>query len=125
MTTRRKRSPASVAIAAAIALFVQAFLGGAWMGAQAAAGPRDAFGNVLCTANADNNSQNGSHNGGYDCDCCLSGCDVGTGIIPEASSVEAASTAYLRTSAGKPPVDAPVWRRELQPLGPRAPPARG
>lgn len=93
------------------------------MGAQAAAGPRDAFGNVLCTAHAANNSKNDPHNDGYDCDCCLSGCDVGTGIIPDASVVEPVSMAFLPASAGKRLVDTVVRRPELQPLSSRAPPA--
>lgn len=122
MSKARRRPPASVAIGAAIVLLVQAFLGGPWMGAQAAAGPRDAFGNVLCSAHKDNASRNGPHNGGYDCDCCLSGCVVGTGIIPDASAVELVSIALLPTSTAKPLVNAPVQRHELQPLSSRGPP---
>lgn len=70
-----KRWPSSAAIAAALILTFQALLGGAWMGAQAAAGPHDVFGNVLCTSDAGGAAHRSSHEGGYDCDCCLSGCD--------------------------------------------------
>ncbi|WP_246696505.1 hypothetical protein [Mesorhizobium sp. SARCC-RB16n] len=71
-------------------LIFQALLGGAWMGAQAAAGPRDAFGNVLCTTDAGGPAHGSSHEGGYSCDCCLYGCDLGMAIIPEADSIGAA-----------------------------------
>jgi len=123
MRSARRRSPASVAIAAAIVLLVQAFLSGAWMGAQATAGPLDAFGNVLCTAHADGTSQNGPHNSGYDCDCCLSGCNVAAGIIPDMGAIEPVSTGFVLNPAGKRLVDTPVRRHELQPLSPRGPPA--
>ena len=122
MTTPRRRSPALVAIAAAITLLVQAFLGGGWMAAQAAAGPRDAFGNILCTAAPSGVPRGGTH-GAYDCDCCLSGCDAGIAIIPEPSIIGPISMAFVLTSSGKQLVDAPVRRHELQPLNPRAPPA--
>ncbi|MEW6633542.1 MAG: hypothetical protein AB1440_21955 [Pseudomonadota bacterium] len=123
MTTSRRQSPASVAIAAAIVLLVQAFLSGAWMGAQATAGPLDAFGNVLCTAHAGGPSQNGPHNSGYDCDCCLSGCDIAAGIIPDMGAIEPVSTGFVLNPAGKRLVDTLVRRHELQPLSSRGPPA--
>ncbi|TPI28419.1 hypothetical protein FJW07_30975 [Mesorhizobium sp. B3-1-9] len=122
MTLSRRRSPAPVAIAAALVLFVQAFVSGAGIGAQAAAGPRDAFGNILCTADAGTTSHGGSHSGGYDCDCCLSGCDFATAIIPEANSVEPLLSAFLITSDSKRFSDAVVRRYELQPLSSRGPP---
>ena len=123
MTTPRRRSPTLVAIAAAITLLVQAFLGGGWMAAQATAGPRDAFGNILCTAAPSGGGPRGGTHGAYDCDCCLSGCDAGTAIIPEPSGIGPISMAFVLTSSGKQLVDAPVRRHQLQPLNPRAPPA--
>ncbi len=119
----RKRSPARIAIAAALVLIVQAFLSGAGIGAQVAAGPRDAFGNILCTADAGSPSHNGPHGGAYDCDCCLSGCDFGAAIIPEPAGIGTVPLAYLAIFSGKRLASTQVQRQELQPLSSRGPPA--
>lgn len=118
----RKRSPRRTAILAALLLIVQAFLSGAGIGAQAA-GPRDAFGNILCTADAGSPSHSGPHGGAYDCDCCLSGCDFAAAIIPEPGGIGAAPLAYLSVFSGKRLATTPVRRQELEPLSPRGPPA--
>jgi hypothetical protein len=119
----RKRSPCRTAIAAALLLIVQAFLSGAGIGAQAAAGPHDVFGNVLCTADAGSPSPSGPHGGAYDCDCCLSGCDFGAAIIPQPSGIGTVPLAYLTFFSGKRLTTASVRRQELEPLSPRGPPA--
>ena len=119
----RKRSPARTAIAAALVLIVQAFLSGAGIGAQAAAGPRDVFGNVLCTSDAGSPSHSDPHGGAYDCDCCLSGCDFGAAIIPEPGGIGTVPLAYLTLFSGKRLASTPVQRQELQPLSLRGPPA--
>ena len=123
MTLPHKRLPVSAATLAALIIVVQAFLGGSWMGAQAAAGPRDAFGNIMCSADMGGSSQGGPHSDGYDCGCCLAGCDTGTAIVPEASRVEPVSVAFVLMSGTRRLVDMPIWRHEWQPFGPRGPPA--
>lgn len=123
MTLSHKRLPASVATLAALILAVQAFLAGTWMGAQAAAGPRDAFGNIMCITDMGGSSKGGSHSDGYDCGGCLAGCDTGTAIVPEASGVDPVSIAFVLLTGGGRLVDMPVWRHEWQPFGPRGPPA--
>ncbi|WP_210266773.1 hypothetical protein [Mesorhizobium loti] len=119
----RKRMPASAAIVAALILLVQAFSAGAAMGTQVVAGPRDAFGNVICTARTGGSSQDPSHGGGFDCDFCLFGCDIGSAVIPAASDIEPVSLAFVIVSDGKKLVDAPIWRPELATHCPRGPPA--
>jgi len=124
MTTSRKPPPASVAIFAALILLVQTFLSGAWMGAQATAGPLDAFGNVICTTHTGGVSQTGGHDGkGYNCDCCVSCCHSGTAVVPEANGVEPVSAELAPVLDGKRLVEASFRRHELQPLSSRGPPA--
>jgi hypothetical protein len=123
MMMSRKRMPAFAAIAAALVLLVQAFSAGAAMGAQPAAGPRDTFGNLICTARTGASSQDRSHGGGFDCDFCLFACDIGSAVIPAASDIEPVSFAFAIVSDGKTLVYAPVRRPELATLSQRGPPA--
>jgi len=124
MTMSHKRSPASAAVVAALILLVQAFVGGTWMGAQAASDPRDLFGNVICTAHTSDTSQNGKHgNSGNDCECCLSSCDTGTATVPETTSIEPVLVDFALALDGKHLTEPSVRRHELQPLSSRGPPA--
>ena len=60
MTLPHKRSVSTATLAALIVIF-QSFFGGTRMGAQAAAGKRDAFSNLLCTAEIGGSSQGAPH----------------------------------------------------------------
>lgn len=124
MTMSRKRSPASAAILAALLLLVQAFFSGTWMGAQASAGPLDAFGNVICTNHTGGASQTGQHGGsGCDCDCCMCCSGAVAAIVPEPIGVEPISAVFAPVLDGKRLAEVSVRRHELQPLSSRGPPA--
>ena len=123
MTTSRKRSPAAAALVAALVLFVQTFLGGMSIGAQAAAGPRDVFGNVICTDHSGAASKTGQHgHGGCDCDCGLCCCTVAAGIVPQTAGVEQAARGFELVVDGRRLLGTHVPRHELQPLSSRGPP---
>jgi hypothetical protein len=93
------------------------------MAGEAVAGERDAFGNILCADHGPDPAPLGHHGGGMGGDCCLFGCGGGPAIVPVKAGLDPLPAAFVLASDRKRPVDAPVWRCEVQALSSRGPPA--
>lgn len=121
MARPHKMPPCLIAVLAALALLVQTFVGGQWIAAHASAFDLDAFGNVICTSQTGAPPKGSGHDG-HDCDCCLFGCDLANGIVPESIEIAALSLQFAVSSDVKRESVISVRRDELKPQSPRAPP---